>query len=68
MPEASVAPQEESVKDMLTSQEVASMLGISMITVKRWRKAGKLPFIEFPKKTYRHYKSDVEKILREGLS
>jgi predicted site-specific integrase-resolvase len=58
---------DESVLTMLTSRDVMNMLNVSMATLHRWRKSGKLPYVEFPKKTYRYSKADIDKILKGGL-
>ncbi len=60
--------QNESVHDMLTTSEAAKLLRVSEITMYRWRKIGKLPFTEYPRQNYRYRKSDIDRLLHEGVA
>lgn len=45
--------------DLLTIKEVASLLRVSPLTVKRWGKSGKLPAIRINSRGDRRYKKEV---------
>mgnify|MGYP003729802869 FL=1 len=45
--------------DLLTIKEVASILRISPLTVKRWGKSGKLPAIRINSRGDRRYRKEV---------
>ncbi|QQG44212.1 MAG: helix-turn-helix domain-containing protein [Candidatus Roizmanbacteria bacterium] len=45
--------------DLLTIREVATLLRVSTLTVKRWGKKGKLPAIRINSRGDRRYKKDV---------
>jgi excisionase family DNA binding protein len=50
--------------EYLTTNEIASLLKVKLITVRRWIGAGKLPAM-FLGKEYRVKKSDFEKFLAD---
>jgi excisionase family DNA binding protein len=58
---------EDSVKDMVTLQDALKDLGVSYQTLVRWRRAGKIRYVEFPRQRYRYYREDIDKILKEGF-
>jgi excisionase family DNA binding protein len=45
--------------DLLTIREVATLLRVSSLTIKRWGKKGKLPAIRINSRGDRRYKKDV---------
>ncbi|MBI3366826.1 helix-turn-helix domain-containing protein [Candidatus Roizmanbacteria bacterium] len=45
--------------DLLTIREVALLLRVSPLTIKRWGKKGKLPAIRINSRGDRRYKKDV---------
>ena len=49
--------------DLLTIREVAQILRVSALTVKRWGKKGKLPAIRINSRGDRRYKKEVVKRL-----
>lgn len=55
--------------DLLTIREVASLLRVSSLTIKRWGKKGKLPAIRINSRGDRRYKKAIVlKLLGENLS
>ena len=53
-------------KTILTTKEVADLLRVSLITVRRWLKAGKIPSIRIGKH-YRIRRDDIEDLFNEQL-
>ena len=49
----------DDLPDLMTIAEVASLLRVSILTVKRWGKKGKLPAIRINSRGDRRYKKDV---------
>lgn len=49
----------DDLPDLLTIAEVASLLRVSALTVKRWGKRGKLPAIRINSRGDRRYKKEV---------
>ncbi len=49
----------EDLPDLLTIKEVASLLRVSPLTIKRWGKAGKLPAIRINSRGDRRYRKEV---------
>ena len=49
----------DDLPDLLTIREVATLLRVSTLTVKRWGKKGKLPAIRINSRGDRRYKKDV---------
>lgn len=49
----------ENLPDLLTVREVAEVLRVSPLTIKRWGKKGKLPAIRINSRGDRRYKKDV---------
>jgi excisionase family DNA binding protein len=45
--------------DLLTIKEVAELLRVSPLTIKRWGKAGKLPAIRINSRGDRRYRKEV---------
>jgi len=45
--------------DLLTIREVANLLRVSPLTIKRWGKKGKLPAIRINSRGDRRYRKDV---------
>jgi excisionase family DNA binding protein len=45
--------------DLLTVREVAQILRVSMLTIKRWGKRGKLPAIRINSRGDRRYKKEA---------
>lgn len=48
----------KSLPDLLTVREVAELLRVSPLTIKRWGKRGKLPAIRINSRGDRRYKRD----------
>ena len=49
----------ENLPDLLTVKEVAEVLRVSPLTIKRWGKRGKLPAIRINSRGDRRYKKDA---------
>ena len=49
----------EDLPDLLTVREVAELLRVSPLTIKRWGKRGKLPAIRINSRGDRHYKKEA---------
>ncbi|KXK08814.1 MAG: Helix-turn-helix domain protein [Microgenomates bacterium OLB22] len=49
----------EDLPDLLTIREVAGLLRVSPLTVKRWGKKGKLPAIRINTRGDRRYRKEV---------
>lgn len=49
----------QDLPDLLTIREVADLLRVSALTIKRWGKKGKLPAIRINSRGDRRYKKDV---------
>jgi len=58
----------DDLPDLLTIREVAELLRVSSLTIKRWGKKGKLPAIRINSRGDRRYKKHVVlKLLGEDL-
>ncbi|NTU47251.1 helix-turn-helix domain-containing protein [Candidatus Roizmanbacteria bacterium] len=49
----------EDLPDLLTVKEVAEILRVSPLTIKRWGKKGKLPAIRINSRGDRRYKKEI---------
>lgn len=49
----------KNLPDLLTVREVAEVLRVSPLTIKRWGKKGKLPFIRINSRGDRRYKKEA---------
>ncbi len=49
----------QSLPDLLTVREVANLLRVSPLTIKRWGKRGKLPAIRINSRGDRRYKKET---------
>jgi len=49
----------EDLPDLMTIREVAELLRVSPLTIKRWGKKGKLPAIRINSRGDRRYKKEV---------
>ncbi|KXK11192.1 MAG: Helix-turn-helix domain protein [Microgenomates bacterium OLB23] len=49
----------ENLPDLLTIREVADILRVSPLTIKRWGKRGKLPAIRINSRGDRRYRKEV---------
>lgn len=49
----------ENMPDLLTVREVAELLRVSPLTIKRWGKRGKLPAIRINSRGDRRYKKEA---------
>ena len=49
----------DNLPDLLTVREVADVLRVSILTVKRWGKRGKLPAIRINSRGDRRYKKEA---------
>lgn len=54
-----ITPKLEELPDLLTVREVAEILRVSPLTIKRWGKRGKLPAIRINSRGDRRYKKAV---------
>ena len=64
LPKVSLA----DLPDLITIREVASLLRVSSLTIKRWGKKGKLPAIRINSRGDRRYKKTVVlKLLGETM-
>jgi len=53
---------------VLTIGQAARLMGVSIQTLRRWDKAGKLPSIRSKKKSYRYYQEEIiEEFIRENI-
>ena len=50
--------------EVLTSQQVAQMLGLSMATLKDWRRRHLIPFLRLPSGRVRYEKHVVEAMMK----
>lgn len=50
--------------DLLTTSEVAKLLGVTRGTIWRWVRDGRLPAVTLPTGTLRVRREDVERLLR----
>ena len=57
MPTANISI--ENLPDLLTVREVAQLLRVSPLTIKRWGKRGKLPAIRINSRGDRRYKKEA---------
>ena len=51
--------------DIITREEVAKILCVSLTQVERFKRTGKLPYIKLAHKCVRYRRSDCEKLLAE---
>ena len=58
-PKTSTKISLEDLPDLLTIREVAQLLRVSSLTIKRWGKRGKLPAIRINSRGDRRYKKEV---------
>ena len=49
----------DTLPDLLTVKEVAQLLRVSVLTIKRWGKRGKLPAIRINSRGDRRYKKEA---------
>ena len=49
----------DNLPDLLTVKEVAELLRVSVLTIKRWGKRGKLPAIRINSRGDRRYKKEA---------
>ncbi len=54
------------MEEYLTTEEIANLLKVNIVTVRRWIKSGRLP-ATFLTKEYRVTKSDLEYFIKAGL-
>jgi excisionase family DNA binding protein len=59
MPEGKKKIRLEELPDLLTVREVAEILRVSPLTIKRWGKRGKLPAIRINSRGDRRYKKEA---------
>lgn len=59
MPDAVQRVSIENLPDLLTVKEVAQILRVSVLTIKRWGKRGKLPAIRINSRGDRRYKKEA---------
>jgi len=54
--------------DILTIEEVSSILKVSKRTIYRWIESGDLKVARIGRKTYRVFESDLRKFIRKHIS
>jgi excisionase family DNA binding protein len=59
MPAAKPKVKLDQLPDLLTVREVAELLRVSPLTIKRWGKRGKLPAIRINSRGDRRYKKEA---------
>lgn len=59
MPAAKKKVRLDQLPDLLTVREVAELLRVSPLTIKRWGKRGKLPAIRINSRGDRRYKKEA---------
>ncbi|MDO8452497.1 MAG: MerR family transcriptional regulator [bacterium] len=59
MTQARPTPKLDQLPDLLTVREVAEVLRVSPLTIKRWGKKGKLPAIRINSRGDRRYKKEA---------
>ncbi len=59
MPDADQKLSIGNLPDLLTVKEVAQVLRVSVLTIKRWGKRGKLPAIRINSRGDRRYKKEA---------
>jgi excisionase family DNA binding protein len=59
MPTAKKKVKLDQLPDLLTVREVAELLRVSPLTIKRWGKRGKLPAIRINSRGDRRYKKEA---------
>ena len=59
MPITNQIPSIDNLPDLLTVREVAQILRVSPLTIKRWGKRGKLPAIRINSRGDRRYKKEA---------
>lgn len=59
MPDLKKSLDLESLPDLLTVREVAQILRVSPLTIKRWGKRGKLPAIRINSRGDRRYRKEA---------
>lgn len=59
MPEGKKKIRLDELPDLLTVREVAEILRVSPLTIKRWGKRGKLPAIRINSRGDRRYKKEA---------
>jgi excisionase family DNA binding protein len=53
----------DTAPSLLTTKDVAALLGVSKETVRDWAAAGKLPVVRFSTQTLRYRQADVEALI-----
>lgn len=59
MPDTNQKISIDDLPDLLTVKEVAQILRVSVLTIKRWGKRGKLPAIRINSRGDRRYKKEA---------
>lgn len=59
MPDVAQRISIDNLPDLLTVKEVANLLRVSVLTIKRWGKRGKLPAIRINSRGDRRYKKEA---------
>jgi len=54
-------------KNLFSLSETATMLGLSLTTIRRWSASGKLPTIHFSQRSVRVSRQTLESIIKDGL-
>jgi excisionase family DNA binding protein len=55
-------------QQLLTTKQVAELLQVATDTVRRWRYAGKIPFVRLGHRTVRYRREDVQKLSKGSKS
>lgn len=51
---------------LLTRQQVADLLGISLVTLWRWDQEGRLPALRLGPQTVRYRREDIDEFIAKG--
>jgi excisionase family DNA binding protein len=54
----------DRLEPLMTARELAEMLRVSLSTVRRWTRSGKVPAVRLSNRAIRYRRSDVEAALR----
>lgn len=58
----------DNLDQLLTVRDVMALLRINRATAYRWNATGALPAVRLPGDTLRWRKSDLERLMREGMA
>lgn len=58
-------PLKETPEDFLTVKQVSKLLGVSLVTIHKWKKDGKINFYRFGSRI-RFKRSEIENVVKYG--